>query len=291
MINKEQKEKIAKAIKDNLKNYDSQTKMAVVLGIDKAVLSRILKGETEQVLSDGNWFSIARKLEVQFREQIEWKTVETDVFKFINFQLIFCKENSTSAVLCDIADIGKSYTAKHFQKANKNVVYIDCSQYKSKQKLVQKIAQEFGLASSSRYSDVYDDLIFYIQSTEKPLVILDEAGDLEYSAFLELKALWNATEYNCGWYMLGADGLREIIEKNIGRKKVGYTEIFSRFGQRFQKISPAGGPDLEDFKNTQIAQIAKANKSDINVKQVVAAVNGSLRRVRVEIQKIVIQKS
>ncbi len=41
-----------------------------------------------------------------------------------------------------------------------------------------------------------------------PLVVLDEAGDLQYEAFLELKALWNATEMCCGWYMMGADGLR-----------------------------------------------------------------------------------
>ena len=65
-----------------------------------------------------------------------------------------------------------------------------------------------------------DALLAYLRTIDTPLVILDEAGDLQYEAFLELKALWNATERCCAWYMMGADGLKEKINRAIEGKKV-----------------------------------------------------------------------
>ncbi|MGV4459887.1 ATP-binding protein, partial [Ornithobacterium rhinotracheale] len=119
------------------------------------------------------------------------------------------KTRSISSNLCDLAAIGKTQKEKQYVKENRNAIYIYFSQVKSKQKLIRKIAQEFVIIYTGRYADVYEDLFFYIKQLEMPLVILDEAGDLDYPEFLELKALWNATEYACGWYMMGADGLRE----------------------------------------------------------------------------------
>lgn len=96
-----------------------------------------------------------------------------------------------------------------YVKQHKHAVYVDCSQVKTKLKLIRYIAKEFGVTSNGRYSDVYEDLVAYLRTIDTPLVILDEAGDLQYEAFLELKALWNATERCCAWYMMGADGLKE----------------------------------------------------------------------------------
>ena len=83
------------------------------------------------------------------------------------------------------------------RRLNVSLSYVDCSQVKSKQRLIRYIAHEFGISTNGRYVDVYDDLVFYLKTLEAPLVILDEAGDLQYEAFLELKALWNATERCC----------------------------------------------------------------------------------------------
>ena len=78
-------------------------------------------------------------------------------------------------------------------------------------------------------------------------------------AFLEIKALWNATEMACGYYMLGADGLSEKIRHSIDCKKVGYTEVFSRFGKRFGQVIPAGKEESKSLMNTTAAMIIKAN--------------------------------
>ncbi len=286
MITNELKEKIILAIAENRKNYNADTKHAQSLGVSAAQYSRVKKGELEGVLSDANWISIARKLQVQLKEQTPWVTVETETYQYIYAQLTACQSRSISAIFCDVAGIGKTHTAKMYVSKNKNAVYIDCSQVKTKQKLIRKIAQEFGVNHTGRYNDVYEDLVFYIKQLENPLIILDEAGDLDYSAFLELKSLWNANEYTAGWYMMGADGLKAKMERLRDQKKVGYAEIFDRYGNKYNRVSPQADPNaIKNFHLQQIAQVSKANGSTITANQMYAKTMGSLRKVRTEIEK------
>jgi DNA transposition AAA+ family ATPase len=285
MLSPEAKQKILNQLNHHRANYTSDTKHARVLGINTAQYSRIKSGELERVISETKWISLARILNVQLQENRVWETVKTETFNYITTQLESCQNRSISAIFCDIAGIGKSHTAKHYVDNNQNAVYVDCSQVKSKQKLIRKIAREFGVDYTGRYSDVYEDLVYYVQTIPTPLIILDEAGDLDYSAFLELKALWNATEYLCGWYMMGADGLEEKINRQKDLKKVGYTELFDRYGNGYKKVTPNGKDALKDFNMQQIALVSKANKSNVSPTVMYGKTLGSLRKVRVEIEK------
>jgi hypothetical protein len=286
MITKEVKEKIVAGVKLMLPRYASAAKMAVALGTSSAQLSRILKGETDGILAEASWISIARKLNIQLSKEDEWKTAETPVFRYIYSQLRACQHNHISALFCDSADVGKTYTARQYSRENKNVAYIDCSQVKIKQQLVRAIAKEYGVGHTGLYSNVYADLVYYLRSLPDPLIILDEAGDLEYKAFLELKALWNATEYSCGWYMMGANGLRAKIDMNKSMNRVGYEEIFSRWGNKYQKCTPDGVEALRDFTIQQVTMIAKVNHPGIDCQKLYAKTGGSLRRIRIEVQKL-----
>jgi hypothetical protein len=139
---------------------------------------------------------------------------------------------------------------------------------------------------------VYGELVTYLKTSAKPLVILDEAGDLDYDAFKEVKSLWNATEYTCGWYMMGADGLRAKIQRGVNAMTVGYSEIFSRFGKRYGKVIPAGKDEGDRILLSSAAMIARANApagTDIN--KLVRATLGedgvpSLRRIYKELSKM-----
>ncbi len=292
MINNNQKQTIIEGIRNWQSDKGlSNAKASKVLGISAAQFSRIMKGETARVLSDDKFLSIARRLEISLKAGDNWQIARTETFAYIMKQLETAQELSTSGLLCDIADIGKTFTAKHYVKTHKNAVYIDCSLYSTKQRFVRKIAQEFGLDKTGRYNDVKDNLIFYLNNAiENPLVILDEAGDLDYPAFTTIKSLWNATEHNVGWYMMGADGLRVKIERFLNQKKVGYAEIFSRFGNKFQRITPESNDERQKFALMQTAVIAKANGVG-TIKEIFARSEGSLRRVYHEIKKIKKQKN
>ena len=287
MITTEVKKRILEAISLNRSNYPSDAKHAASLGITTSVYSAVKNGQTDKVLSDANWISIARKLGVSLRGEIEWKAAKTATFQFITAQLEFSQQSSLSGILCDIPNIGKTFTARYYVKSHKNAVYVDCSQVKTKLKLIRKIASEFGVDSKGRYADVYDDLVYYLRGIECPLIILDEAGDLQYEAFLELKALWNATERCCAWYMMGADGLKEKINRSIECKKVGYTEMLSRYGDRYSKVTPDDGKERDQFLKEQARVVAKVNApADADIAQIVRKSGGGVRRVYTEIEKL-----
>jgi hypothetical protein len=278
------KEKIAFALFDRRKVYDTDKALSIAFDLAPSNISQLRNGRYE-FLSDGKWITLARMLEVNIRDEKPWKTVETETYKYIYKQLQACQKMSMSAILVDYCGIGKTYTAKQYARNNYYVAYIDCSQVKTKRKLIQEIAHKFGINTGAKYDAMYGDLIYYINSLQNPLIIIDEAGDLEYGAFLELKALWNACDKTCGWYIMGADGLKSLMERNRNNQKVGYAEIFDRFGNKYQKVSPNGGQELQEFRDRQAAQIVAANKPDADVNEIVAKTQGSLRRIFIELQK------
>jgi DNA transposition AAA+ family ATPase len=287
MITTEQKKKILAAIAQNRANYPSDAKHATSLGISTSVYSMVKQGALDKALSDANWVRIARRLGVNLRHEIEWKPANTFTFLFIQKQLELAQLSSLSMILCDEPNIGKTYSAKYYIGCHENAVYIDCSQVKTKRRLIRKIATEFGTDNKGTYSDVYEDLVYYLRTLNSPLIILDEAGDLQYEAFLELKALWNATEHYCGWYMMGADGLKEKINRSIDCKKVGYTEMLSRYGGRFSKVTPDDGKEREKFLMKQASIVAKVNApADADIPTIVRKTQGGLRRVYTEIEKL-----
>ncbi|WP_028910022.1 ATP-binding protein [Prevotella sp. AGR2160] len=287
MITEAQKKKILAAVKANRSNYPSDAKHAASLGISTSVYSSLKNGQTDKALSQGNWISIARKLGVSLRDEMEWKAAKTMTFEYITAQLEFAQGSSQSAILCDIPNIGKTFTARHYVKTHKNAVYVDCSQVKTKTQLVRRIASEFGVSSGGWYHNVYEDLCYYLRSIDHPIIILDEAGDLKNEAMLELKALWNATERCCAWYMMGADGLKERIRRSIELKMVGYTEMFSRYGDRYSKVTPDDARERKAFLCKQADIVARVNApKDANIGEIVRKTQGGLRRVYTEIEKL-----
>lgn len=287
MITEAQKKKIMAAVMENRSKFPSDAKHAASLGISTSVYSALKKGQTERQLSDGNWISIARKLNVSLRAGMEWKAAKTPTFDFVTAQLELSQQSSLSAILVDIPNIGKTFTARYYVRTHRNAVYVDCSQVKTKTQLVRKIAAEFGVSSGGWYHNVYEDLCYYLRSIDHPLVILDEAGDLKNDAMLELKAMWNATERSCAWYMMGADGLKERIRRSIDLKMVGYAEIFSRYGNHYSKVTPDDAKEREQFLSGQARIVAKVNAPEgADIAGIVRRSKGGLRRVYTEIEKI-----
>ncbi|MDR1846736.1 MAG: AAA family ATPase [Bacteroidales bacterium] len=287
MITNELKQKVVEGLRERRKNFaGSDSKFAVSICTSPSQLSRILKGELDRVISDAKWISLARMLDITLSNAPQWQPANTPVFAFIKEQMTLCQERSQSSLFCDKSDIGKTYTAMWYQKNNRNVVYIDCSQVKTKFALIRHIAQSFGTESKGRYAEVYNDLAYYIKTLDKPFIILDEAGDLTYEAFLEIKALWNATENACGWYMMGANGLKQKISRMINADKVGYEETYTRFGSRTIKLLPEAKAEKEKMLLATAAMIIKANAQakDIDMNKIINSTRGddylpSLRRI------------
>lgn len=111
MITETQKQKILGAIAANRANYPSDAKHAASLGITTSVYSAIKNGQTDKVLSDANWIGIARRLGVNLRGGMEWKAAKTATFEYITSQLEISQKSCLSAILCDVPNIGKTFTS------------------------------------------------------------------------------------------------------------------------------------------------------------------------------------
>jgi DNA transposition AAA+ family ATPase len=162
-------------------------------------------------------------------------------------------------VLAALLEVRKTYTAKYLSKTLNNCFYVDASQSKTRQLFIRNFAKMLGVDDKGKYATVKADIKYYLKMLTSPVVIVDEAGDLDYNAFLELKELWNATDNACGWYMMGADGLRNKIEKGINNKKVGYREIFSRYSDKFMKIVPEDKQERISFYKKLIGDVLSVN--------------------------------
>jgi hypothetical protein len=290
-MNHELKQQIWKAVEADRGRFDSASKHATYLGISPAAYSQLAKGKYDKT-ANTKWQEIARLVRFQMPENSDWITAKTPTYQYITNQLELAKNKSLASIFCDKAGIGKTYTAREFSRTHANVAYIDCSVTKHKIDFVRALAKEFGVAQAQTWKQTLADLVSYLKSSKRPLIILDEAGDLEYTAFLELKALYNQLEFEgrlaCGFYMMGADGLRAKIERNIKGKKVGYTEIFDRFGDRFQSITPAGDVHaLVNFNKSQASAIIAANSIGIDNAEAekLLAANEGLRRLRINLEK------
>jgi hypothetical protein len=266
-ISTEFRKKVRLAVLEARTNYGGTDRdYASKLGINKSIYSRLKGGETEDILSDSQWLTLGRELNVTMKTD-SWKVAKTSIYIEVKSNLDFCKTNSKSMILVDECGIGKTFCAKHILRTMKNAFYIDCSQAKTKQLFVRLIAKTLGVDSQGKYADVKANLKYFINLMENPLIVLDEAGDLEYTAFLEVKELWNATTGTCGWYMMGADGLRKKIENGISSKRVGFKEIFSRFSDEYIKIVPVADVQKQQFYINLIGDVATVNTSsqeDVN---------------------------
>ena len=233
------------------------------LGISASIFSRLKKGERTNLIKPDKWLAIGRKLGVQIGTTT-WRPVETDVYLEMQDDFSYCQQNAKALLLVDDCGIGKTYCARILIAKMHNAFYVDASQAKSKRLFIQALAREVGISTNATLAETLEDLRYYINALGGCFICIDEAGDLDYQAFLELKALINGTIGRCGWYMMGADGLRAKIQSGIKHRKVGYREIFDRFAARFRSITPDTKEERQAFYKKLFTDVAYQNLDDKN---------------------------
>lgn len=257
------REKIRVALLDARKNYSgSDASFAKTIGISGSAFSRLKQGELERILSNAVWLSLGRAYNVTNKVN-NWKVARTKVYNELESNFNFCKQYSKAMILIDECGIGKTFCAKHIIADMQDAFYVDCSQGKTRQQFIRMIAKIVGIDDKGRYVDVKNNLKYYLNNVlTSPFVVLDDAGYLEYPAFLELQELWNGTEDACGWYMIGDGSLGEKITKGINKKKIGYEAIFSRFLDEYIHITPQGKENRQEFLKELIGSVAEVNLND-----------------------------
>lgn len=258
----ELKKKVVEALMVRRQNYDgNDAQFAKQWEINSTVFSRLKGGEIDGLLRESQWVNIARELDVSLNART-WTVAKTDVFVTISQDIKHCQRYAKSLMCVDDCGIGKTFTAKYLSATLKNCFYVDGSQAKEKTSFIRLLAKTIGVDDKDKLVRVKANIKYALKMLPNPIVIIDEVGDLSHNTFLELKEFWNATVNACGWYLMGADGLRDKIERGIGNKKVGYAEIFSRFGERYTSPVPSDRKEKIAFYKKLITDVLTANMQD-----------------------------
>ncbi len=237
--------------------FDSMNRFSKSIGMSAADMTNLSRKKwvnNQSLVGEAKWVKLARIVGFERNDRLQWNTADTEVKVKIDTQLNYCRNYSLSGILVDDAGIGKSYACREYSRIHPNVFYIDCSNARTKNRFIRSIATAVGVDSGTRYDDMLADAIYALHMTDKPLLIFDEAGDLEDRSILEFKRMYNALEMQCGFYVVGSDGFRSKIERGIAHKKVGFTEVFSRLGKNFTKVLPS----MLEEKREKIKQMAEA---------------------------------
>jgi len=259
----EHKQQITAALLDQRKNFDgTDEQFAQSFDINYSVFSRLKTASNyDGLLRESKWLEIAYELEIDFNKT-KWNIVRTDVYTMIEEEILFCKKYSKSRICVDSSDIGKSTTARHLSKNLKNCFYIDMSQCPGKIEFIRTLAKAVGVNPNDSIINLKKKTKYMLKMLPEPIIILDEAGDMHYQTFLSCKEYWNGTEGTCGWYMIGADALRAWIERGKRNRKVGFYEMFNRYGANYTAITPTDNRERFDFYKKLITDVVKANLKD-----------------------------
>lgn len=264
-LNPQHKEGIAKKmfLAYKASGFPSRAKYAVSIGINASDFSHIENGKwrlNDRLLSTQKWMRIARMVGYEFSSRQAWVTAETMTYRAIRRQLEMCASDGMCAIFCDEAGLGKTHAVREFCATTPNAYYINGGSHPRKVSFIRALAQAVGInPDKSKLDDVLLDAITYLQATPNPVLVIDEAGDLDSSTYLLLKRIYNELEFRCGIYLVGARGLKKRIDSAIRNRTNGFEEVFSRFGSRYTTVLPEGAKERKEFLRAEALLVAEAN--------------------------------
>ncbi|MBL8002357.1 MAG: ATP-binding protein [Flavobacteriales bacterium] len=263
-LTSETKEAIGKALMAAYKasGFESRAKYARSVDLSSSDFSNIEHEKWKQndrLLSVQKWLRLARTIGFHFGEEEQWVTARTATYITISKQLEACQKKSMASIFCDMAGLGKSHVCKEYAATHRNAFYVNGGNYPNRWRFVRALAQAIGLDAKGTAEDVLQDVVFYLKSLQNPLLIIDEAGDMDNSTYRLLKRMYNELEFHCGFYMVGAPDLRKRIDSSIRLRRNSFEEVYSRFGGRYLDIVPADPIKQRAFLESEIIQVCTAN--------------------------------
>lgn len=240
-MNIEFKTSVQNAIINKIQLSGSQNEAARQLGISPAHCKSIREGDFDKV-SDKLLRQLAIKLKLTMEH--EWQiSKETKAFKFLNAVATDSQIRGLRQIVIGTWGSGKSSTLKEYSKATPNVFYIECESYFTKKVFLQELIDVMGVEDVGfTQAELIRKVIKALNKLDRPLLIIDEAGELEDPAFKQIKAISNKT--TAGIIVAGTHSLQKRIEKRVRLQKETFGEFWDRFGQRFLEMPKPSKEDI-----------------------------------------------
>lgn len=295
---------ITKIIKENItkaliadfeikkETYNSQNKYANSIGIHPSTITNIINRNwiaNEKLISNQKWIEIANAIKYNLFREGDWKIAKTKTLVEIWEKIEYARDTADSIIICDRYGIGKTAAIESYAENNDFVYLIDDTRdISTKSLLINELARITGAGLQGKLIEKAQRALSIIKSNagQNPVLIIDEAGDMNNAAIEWLKKLINQTKGCMGLVLVGSDGLKDKIERGKGRGSNGFGELFSRLGERYLSFFPNEPKKGEQYLQRQAILIARANGiDDKTVIEEIITVGGDMRRVKREIMK------
>jgi len=274
MIPDSQKNLIVKEV-EFLANKMSQRVVANKAQASSATISQMIAHNWEKI-SDNMW----RKVQNNLRIDLYWRTAINENLKEIYYYCNSAQKQGLAICIADHAGKGKSNGFKYYDRTNSNVIHLECKASWTKKSFLKNMLIVMGVSPAGTFEDMLETFNEQVKRMNKPLLILDQADKLKDPQLDLFMEFYNDHEGHLGIILSGVKALEKRIDKGRQRKKVGFDEIFSRFGSKYISISP--------IRKADVKAVCEANgvEDEDQIRMIYDTCGGDFRRVRREIQKI-----
>ena len=222
----------------------SQEALAQRLGTSDTQLSNIVneKWRTEKYPTDKTWLKIAANIsgtgsgeavtnEAAASGGSPWRNIGTKTWTAVHDVCASAQKYSELKCVSAPTGAGKTTALKAAVNPTKyqSRYYLFCTQLHTPMAFLRALAKALGLETHKKYKvELYESIINRVNSSQQPLIILDDVSKLPIGTFPLLQTLYDATEGNCGWVWAGLDSLREFMAKKAKDDKPSFRELKRR---------------------------------------------------------------
>ncbi|EQB9053884.1 AAA family ATPase, partial [Vibrio cholerae] len=155
--------------------------------------------------------------------------VMTETAKQIMADLTYAQITESFAVIFGASGVGKTETAREYQRSNNNVWMITASPSRaSLTECLYELAMELGLDQAPRRKGPLSRVIRQRLLNSEGLVIIDESDHLDYPTLEELRILQEET--GIGMALLGNN--KVYTQLTGGRRNEDFARLFSRIAKK-----------------------------------------------------------
>lgn len=233
----------------------SNNDVAKISGINSGYISNMFRDqftttvEDKEIAIGDRWFyKLAEWAGLPIRKQF-WSTVETPQFTAMLPALEEAKKNSRVSVLITPTGLGKTYIIDRFCHHNPVHTYrITVSSVHKLQDVLLDIIdalkiRNVGKSSALRMKAIINRLREIKQTGGQPIVIIDEAENLELAVLKMLKGLYDGVVTYASLVLIGTDQLIQKLLRLRKHDKAGIPQFYRRIKAGIRYI-----PDTKDFK-------------------------------------------
>lgn len=201
----------------------SKNKLATKIGIAPAVLTFV-----EQQQHDNLSVEMLLKIINYFKPAGDFEIIGTSNFNSIQGICQKSQAHSMMNAIIGYTGAGKTTALYDYYRNGRNVYYLECKNSMNRRQFLHALLAETGINYMGSVYDMVREITEVLNSQQKPLVIIDEAGKVSTNVLLDLHDIRNSTMHNAGILLAGCEYFQRDMQKWVTKEKPGYPEFHSR---------------------------------------------------------------